>query len=71
MSDIYQVLNLRNPQWVDSSHTAINCEVEFKKFEGTYIPFTANPNDLEAHGRNIHQRLVNGEWGSIATEPTE
>ena len=71
MANSFEVLNLRNPQWVDSSHTKINCEVEFKKFEGQYIPFTATSYDSAEHGRDIYQRLVNGEWGSVATEPTE
>ncbi len=66
MANPFVVLNLKNPRWVNQAQTQIDCEVEFKKFEGTYLPFTADPNDPEAHGRDIYQRLVNGEWGEIA-----
>jgi hypothetical protein len=30
------------------------------------VPFTAAPNDSEAHGREIYQRIVAGEFGEIA-----
>ena len=36
------------------------------------IPFTASPNDPEAHGRAIYQWLVDGEYGEVKEyEPPE
>lgn len=66
MANSFQVLNLRNPKYVNQEQTMIDCEIEFKKFEGQYLPFTATSYDSAEHGRDIYQRLVNGEWGEIA-----
>jgi hypothetical protein len=30
------------------------------------VPFSASPNDSEAHGRELYQRAMNGEFGPIA-----
>lgn len=30
------------------------------------IPFTASPNDCEAHGRFLFAQLVAGEYGAVA-----
>ena len=54
----------KTPQWVDAEHTRINLKVTFDNIpEHT---FTADPNDCEAHGRDIFERAVKGEFGDVA-----
>lgn len=58
--------SLKNPRWVNAEHTLIDCEITTSQFGDEILPFTANPNDSEAHGRIIFQKIVNGEYGDIA-----
>lgn len=67
-------LNLKyanNPKWVNQNHTLINLTVRFEEIDED-LPFTADPNDLEEHGRDIFARAVAGEFGIVAewTPPT-
>ena len=67
-------LNLKyakSAKWVDKEHTLINLIVRFEEIDED-LPFTANPNDSEEHGRDIYARAVAGEFGVIAewTPPT-
>lgn len=50
--------------WANAEHTAINCWVKFDAFE-ELLPFTATPDDCEAHCREIFHRAVNAEFGYI------
>jgi hypothetical protein len=56
----------KNPQYQNQNETAINLEVQFEEFGDTWLPFTAMSTDLEAHGRDIYARTINGEFGAIA-----
>lgn len=54
----------KNPTWVNAEHTRINLKVTFDNIpEHT---FTADPKDCEAHGRDIFERAVAGEFGDVA-----
>jgi hypothetical protein len=53
-----------NVRYANRDHTAIVCDVTFTKL-GT-VPFTPNPNDPEAHGREIYERCMAIEFGEIA-----
>lgn len=53
------------PVWVNRSQTMINLTVRFKGIEED-LPFTANPSDVESHGRDIYSRAFVGEFGVIA-----
>jgi hypothetical protein len=57
---------IENPQWTNAENTAIDCVVTFDHI-GAAVPFTANPNDSEAHGREIFERCAAGEFGEVAT----
>ncbi len=59
---------VKNPQWVDLNHSAINCEVIFENIGADFIPFSANPNDSYEYGREIYARCLSGEFG-IISEP--
>lgn len=63
---------VKNPTWADADKTAIVCEVTFEHI-GEPVPFTANPDDSEEHGREIFARCVAGEYGSVAAcvQPVE
>lgn len=58
--------SLANPRWVNAENTAIDCEITTSQFGDKVLPFTASPNDVEAHGRAIFAALIAGEYGPIA-----
>jgi len=43
----------------------IDCMVKFDTLDFE-VPFTADPNDVEQHGRDIHAALLAGYYGPIA-----
>ena len=52
-------------QWANAENTLIDCLVKFDHI-GEEVPFTANPNDSAAHGREIFERCAAGEFGEVA-----
>lgn len=60
------------PKWANAEQTAIDCMVTFDII-GEPVPFTATPNDTEAHGREIFARCASGEFGEVAAyvEPSD
>ncbi|MFO1209593.1 MAG: hypothetical protein U1E40_10275 [Amaricoccus sp.] len=56
--------SVRSPQWVDAAHTRIDCFVKFAHLK-VEVPFTADPKDVEAHGREIFARCAAGEFGEV------
>ena len=62
------LIDAKNPKWGNAEHTLIDVEAKFEHYpeEWGYLPFMANPEDVEAHGRDLYQRCVNGEFGTIA-----
>jgi len=64
---------LKNPQWANAEHTAIDCNITTSQFGDEVLPFTASQNDVEAHGRAIFADIVAGVYGPIAeyVEPPE
>jgi hypothetical protein len=61
-----QLTSVKNACWVNAEHTLINCEITTSQFGDEILPFTANPNDCEAHGRAIFADIVAGVYGEIA-----
>ena len=57
---------VRNLQWSDGSYTDIDMEVNFDHINDQWIPFTASANDDEPHGRDLHARAMNGEFGAVS-----
>lgn len=57
--------NVRNPKWANYKQTTIDVEVDFDHLEEEYVPFTADPNDVEPHGVEIYNRAIAGEFGVI------
>jgi len=62
-----KILSVKNPQWVDASHTAINLSVTFEGLGE--VPFTASASDHEKNGRDLFAQAMAGDFGSIASPP--
>lgn len=61
------LIDARNPKWLNAEHTLIEVEAKWEHLESEgYLSFLANPNDVEAHGVDLYNRCVNGEFGTIA-----
>lgn len=58
------IVSVTNPQWANAEQTAINVTARFAEIDED-LPFTAVPNDTEAHGREIFERASAGEFGAI------
>ena len=57
-------MKVRNPIYSKFDNSIIDCEVNHSVFG--WIPFTASPNDVEEHGRELFEKLKAGEFGVIA-----
>ncbi len=60
------IIDIRNPQWADADHTAIDAEVRFDISGEAYWPFTASADDIEEHGRRIYRLCADGAYGEVA-----
>ena len=58
--------SLTNPRWSNAAHTTIDCEITTSQFGSEILPFTADLNDVESHGRAIFADIVAGKYGPIA-----
>lgn len=56
---------IRNLQWANAEHTAINCEVNFDSLVEDFVPFTASADDLYEHTKDIFEKAIAGEFGEI------
>ena len=59
-----QITNVVSPEWANAEHTAINVTMTHSEFG--VIPFSASPDDVEEHGREIFADAVAGKFGVIA-----
>jgi hypothetical protein len=59
-----EIKNVRNISWSNPEHTTIDCEVDHVIYG--WISFTASPNDVELHGREIYEVIVSGKYGVIS-----
>jgi hypothetical protein len=57
--------SLVNPVWANAEHTLIDCIITTSQFGDEELPFTADPTDVEPHGRVLFERIVAGEFGPI------
>jgi hypothetical protein len=57
--------SLKNPVWSDAERTRIDCVITTSQFGDEELPFTADPNDVETHGRALFDRIVAEEFGPI------
>ena len=59
-----QIKNVKTPQWANAEHTLIDVTLETDTYGE--IPFSASPDDVEAHGREIFSDAIAGKFGTIA-----
>ena len=66
------LLGAKSPVWANEEQTSIELQCKFSHYESLgltendgYYPFTANPNDVEEHGRQIFEKAKAGEYGTI------
>ena len=55
----------KNPVWANAEHTMIDLIIKWDAFNEE-LPFTANPNDCESHGRAIYAAAKEGAFGPVA-----
>ena len=55
--------NARNPEYNEDG--TITLEVQFEEFGDEWLPFTATPYDVEAHGVEIFNKAKNGDFGKV------
>lgn len=58
--------SISNFRWSNAEHTAIDCNITTSQFGDEVLPFTADQNDVEAHGRAIFSDIISGLYGPIA-----
>jgi hypothetical protein len=66
-----EILEVRNCKYSREDNSLIDCEAKFSglklpHLENTWLPFTANPNDIEQHGKDIFANAEKGDYGSVA-----
>lgn len=54
-------MKIQNPRY--NEHGTIDVDLEHPVYG--WIPFTATPDDVEPHGREIYRRAAAGECGPI------
>jgi hypothetical protein len=59
-----KIIYAKNPQWANRSNTLINLIVKVEQFP-TELPFTANAEDPEVHGRELFSNAIKGLYGGI------
>ena len=62
-----EILAVRNCKYIKVDNSLINCEAKFSHLADEWIPFTANPNDTEEHGRTLYANAVKGDYGIVTT----
>jgi len=55
---------VRTMKWGNADHTILDCMITFPDHNAE-LPFTATADDNEAHSREIFERAVNGDFGTI------
>ncbi len=56
--------SVREPRWADSQSSSILCMVKFNHLKQE-VPFIANPNDVQAYGREIFSFCVSEKYGPV------
>lgn len=55
-----------NPRWANAAQTILDCDVDFEEIEEATVPFTAVANDKYAFTSEIYNKILNGDYGTIA-----
>ena len=61
-----KLIDAKNPKWVNEEQTLIEVQAKWEHLESEgFLPFTADPNDPEAHGVDLYNRCRAGEFGTV------
>jgi len=69
------IIEVRNCKYIREDNSLIDCEAQLSHIftedeEGVktyeWLPFTANPNDITQHGKDIFANAENGDYGVVA-----
>jgi hypothetical protein len=64
---VRNLVSASNPVYANEENTTISLTCVFKELQHLGpIPFAASASDVEAHGRDIFERAVAGEFGPIS-----
>lgn len=58
--------SVSNLVWSNAEHSRVDCIIKTSQFGEEELPFTADINDVEPHGRAIFQDIVAGKYGGIS-----
>ena len=64
-----EILAVRNCKYVKADNSLIECEAKFGHLGDStqdWLPFAANPNDEEEHGRTLFANAESGDYGAVA-----
>lgn len=60
------IKSARAPRWDRADHTCLTLQVIFEEYaDSGEMPFTACADDPAAHGRELFERALTGEFGAI------
>jgi len=66
------LIGAKDPVWANKEKTLISLNCKFSHYESAgmtenngYYGFTADPNDVEEHGRQIFEKAKAGEYGTV------
>lgn len=65
----FEYTTVTDMQWANEARSAVTMTVDFNSLG--LVPFTASPDDMEEHGRELFARAVAGDFGSIREPDTE
>lgn len=60
-----KIISAQNPKYTKDGHIDLILEVEGLGV----IPFTAAPDDVEEHGRQLYEMANRGDFGPVAAYP--
>jgi len=63
-----EILAVRNCKYMKADNSLIECEAKFGHLGDStqdWLPFAANPNDEEEHGRTLFANAVKGDYGTV------
>ncbi|MGL4355659.1 MAG: tail fiber assembly protein [Aeromonas popoffii] len=61
-----EIMGASAPIWANKEGTAITLQVRFSSMPDQVLPFTAQKDDSEAHGRELYFRAKAGAYGEVA-----
>lgn len=62
----YTYTTVSNPRYVNEERTLIDLDVNFDHLPEESVSFTADPNDIYPHSKELFDRAVAGDFGAVA-----